>query len=338
MVRSPCAARRKSRRWLPVPSRSCSCPLPAPLIGASRSELPTQPTPAEAASAGRIECRRQAHRRGPVRRAHRHARGRERESPHRPHPPRHVRGPRGARRARRRRQRERHAHARSAAPTSTPPGTTRPAATPTPASSSTRTTGSTPRATPPTRVPIWPRSPARPTTRCRSGSRSRRPRRASTSTRSPACPPGCGSSRARGPSCRPGPRSPGSGSRSPPTPNGSPGTMGDGETVTCDGPGTPYDPAVADDAQSTECSHVYQDTSVGEPDGRYPASVTVDWSVDWDVLDRRHRHVGRRVPHDDLRPHGHRAPGGGDLQAVARGRLLRSRPWPCPRSTSAPSG
>ena len=59
-------------------------------------------------------------------------------------------------------------------------------------------------------------------------------------------------------------------------------TMGDGETVTCDGPGTPYDPAVADDAQSTECSHVYQDTSVGEPDGRYPASVTVDWSVDWD--------------------------------------------------------
>ena len=59
-------------------------------------------------------------------------------------------------------------------------------------------------------------------------------------------------------------------------------TDSDGETVTCDGPGTPYDPAVADGAQSTECSHVYQDTSVGEPDGRYPASVTVDWSVDWD--------------------------------------------------------
>ena len=57
--------------------------------------------------------------------------------------------------------------------------------------------------------------------------------------------------------------------------------MGDGETVVCDGPGTPYDPAVADDAQSTECSHVYQDTSVDEPDGRYQASVTVEWSVDW---------------------------------------------------------
>ena len=57
--------------------------------------------------------------------------------------------------------------------------------------------------------------------------------------------------------------------------------MGDGETVVCDGPGTPYDPAVPDDAQSTDCSHVYIDTSVAEPEGRYAASVTVDWSVDW---------------------------------------------------------
>jgi hypothetical protein len=58
--------------------------------------------------------------------------------------------------------------------------------------------------------------------------------------------------------------------------------MGDGETVTCDGPGTPYDPAVADDAQSSDCSHVYQHTSVDEPDGQYQASVTIQWSVDWD--------------------------------------------------------
>jgi hypothetical protein len=58
--------------------------------------------------------------------------------------------------------------------------------------------------------------------------------------------------------------------------------MGDGETVTCDGPGTPYDPAVDDDAQSTDCSHVYQHTSVDEPDGRYQASVRIVWSVDWE--------------------------------------------------------
>jgi hypothetical protein len=58
--------------------------------------------------------------------------------------------------------------------------------------------------------------------------------------------------------------------------------MGDGETVTCDGPGTPYDSAVDDDAQSTDCSHVYQHTSVDQPDGRYQASVTIQWSVDWE--------------------------------------------------------
>jgi len=58
--------------------------------------------------------------------------------------------------------------------------------------------------------------------------------------------------------------------------------MGDGETVTCDGPGTPYDPAVADGAQSTDCSHVFQHTSVDEPDGQYAASVTVEWSVAWE--------------------------------------------------------
>ena len=59
--------------------------------------------------------------------------------------------------------------------------------------------------------------------------------------------------------------------------------MGDGESVSCDGPGTPYDPAVDDDAQSTDCSHVYQQTSIVEPDGRFAASVTVTWSVDWEA-------------------------------------------------------
>jgi hypothetical protein len=58
--------------------------------------------------------------------------------------------------------------------------------------------------------------------------------------------------------------------------------MGDGETVTCDGPGTPYDSAIDDDAQSTDCSHVYQHTSVEESGGQYRARVTIEWSVDWE--------------------------------------------------------
>jgi hypothetical protein len=51
--------------------------------------------------------------------------------------------------------------------------------------------------------------------------------------------------------------------------------------VLCYGPGTPYDPAVDDDAQRTDCSHVYRDVSTGEPGGVYHASATTTWSLAW---------------------------------------------------------
>src|SRR4051812_48181738 len=51
--------------------------------------------------------------------------------------------------------------------------------------------------------------------------------------------------------------------------------MGDGSTVTCEGPGTPYDPDRPDVDQSTECSHVYQH------DGTYTVLATIEWSVTW---------------------------------------------------------
>jgi hypothetical protein len=57
--------------------------------------------------------------------------------------------------------------------------------------------------------------------------------------------------------------------------------LGDGEQITCDGPGTPYDPSVADGDQSTDCSHVYQNVSVDQPGGQYAASATIEWSVTW---------------------------------------------------------
>jgi hypothetical protein len=59
--------------------------------------------------------------------------------------------------------------------------------------------------------------------------------------------------------------------------------MGDGTVVACDGPGTPYDFGVPDDAQSTECQHVYQVVSADEPGGQYTASATVVWSVTWEA-------------------------------------------------------
>ncbi len=56
--------------------------------------------------------------------------------------------------------------------------------------------------------------------------------------------------------------------------------MGDGETVTCDGPGTPWTPAVAP-AAASDCSHVYRRPSTGAPDGRFAVAVTVTWAVSW---------------------------------------------------------
>jgi hypothetical protein len=64
-------------------------------------------------------------------------------------------------------------------------------------------------------------------------------------------------------------------------------SMGDGDTVTCDGPGTPFDSARPASAQSTDCSHAYQMSS-GQPssdggpeDGSFVVSPTVTWAVSW---------------------------------------------------------
>ncbi|WFE27668.1 hypothetical protein O7623_00130 [Solwaraspora sp. WMMD791] len=58
-------------------------------------------------------------------------------------------------------------------------------------------------------------------------------------------------------------------------------SMGDGTTVTCEGPGTPWasgtDPAQA----SPDCGHVYRRSSVGAPGGAYTVVVTVTWEVTW---------------------------------------------------------
>lgn len=55
--------------------------------------------------------------------------------------------------------------------------------------------------------------------------------------------------------------------------------MGDGTTVVCDGPGTPYDDTRREADQSTDCSHTYQDR------GAYTATATVTWAVTWSASD-----------------------------------------------------
>jgi hypothetical protein len=51
--------------------------------------------------------------------------------------------------------------------------------------------------------------------------------------------------------------------------------------VTCNGPGTTYDPALAASAQHTDCSVTYTRSSDLQPDNTYRASVTVTWTASW---------------------------------------------------------
>lgn len=56
--------------------------------------------------------------------------------------------------------------------------------------------------------------------------------------------------------------------------------MGDGTSVTCSGPGTPYQ-ASDGMAQSPTCGHLYSRTSAGAATGRFPVTATSTWTVDW---------------------------------------------------------
>lgn len=62
-------------------------------------------------------------------------------------------------------------------------------------------------------------------------------------------------------------------------------TMGDGGSVTCLGPGTPYDPNVPAEQQSTDCSYIYHESSAGQPGQVYRGSVTVSYGASWTATD-----------------------------------------------------
>jgi hypothetical protein len=57
--------------------------------------------------------------------------------------------------------------------------------------------------------------------------------------------------------------------------------MGNGDKVTCNGPGTPYDPNRPAADQSTDCSYTYTRSSANQPDGRYVVTATVFYAVAW---------------------------------------------------------
>lgn len=55
--------------------------------------------------------------------------------------------------------------------------------------------------------------------------------------------------------------------------------MGDGDTVSCRGPGTAWRPGLPEG--SSGCTHTYRTSSAGEPDGRFVLQATVTLEVSW---------------------------------------------------------
>jgi len=67
-------------------------------------------------------------------------------------------------------------------------------------------------------------------------------------------------------------------------------TMGDGHSVVCGDPGTPYQPTVPELAQTTDCSYTYLKSSAGQPsangdgdsnNGAFRVTATITWTVSW---------------------------------------------------------
>jgi len=58
--------------------------------------------------------------------------------------------------------------------------------------------------------------------------------------------------------------------------------MGDGSTVTCNGPGTAYKASYGKQ-ESPTCGHTYTRTSASQPNHTYATTATATWTVNWQV-------------------------------------------------------
>lgn len=56
--------------------------------------------------------------------------------------------------------------------------------------------------------------------------------------------------------------------------------LGDGATVTCANPGTPYRASLGG-TESPTCGHRYAQSSADQPQARYPVTATTTWRVTW---------------------------------------------------------
>ena len=58
--------------------------------------------------------------------------------------------------------------------------------------------------------------------------------------------------------------------------------MGDGSSVTCSGPGTPY--TVADANATSDCSYTWHQSSAGQPGGAFQVTATIYFHVTWTAI------------------------------------------------------
>ncbi len=58
-------------------------------------------------------------------------------------------------------------------------------------------------------------------------------------------------------------------------------SMGNGDSVVCHGPGTPWRPGTDPAAASPDCGYRYPRSSAGAPGGSYAVTVTISWQVTW---------------------------------------------------------
>lgn len=68
--------------------------------------------------------------------------------------------------------------------------------------------------------------------------------------------------------------------------------MGNGDALTCAGPGTPYDTGRPAAEQQTDCGYTYTRSSAAAPDGVFTLSATTVWQVTWRSSDGRSGSLG----------------------------------------------
>ncbi|MGH9268455.1 MAG: hypothetical protein ACRD0D_09790 [Acidimicrobiales bacterium] len=72
--------------------------------------------------------------------------------------------------------------------------------------------------------------------------------------------------------------------------------LGNGDSIVCGGPGTPYDSSKPESAQHTDCSYMYRRSSAGRPDGRFVVTATGDGRSRDGAPVGQHTRAGGRGP------------------------------------------